>query len=109
MGLSLTFSEDIVLENGIELNTAYASFKMGSPKIHKIGEVGSPGGGYRIDGALSFWVSKNAANLGKAPFMERSYGFEVPELPSTNLYQFLYEKIIELYESESTCTVENDI
>jgi hypothetical protein len=106
MGISVTFPEDYILDSGIGVNNVYASFRLDSPKIHKLTNVDLPGGGYRIDGKLYFWVTKDAADQGRASFMNRPYGFDVPEMPTVNLYQFLYEKI---REWESSWTIEDVI
>lgn len=95
MGILVTFQEPFELDNGLTVTTTYASFKLASPKIHKLTDADLEGGGYRIDGELAFWVNKTLADTGKQPVHRMSYGFDVPELPTNNLYQFLYKKISE--------------
>ena len=108
MGILVTFQEPFEMENGLTVTTAYASFKLASPKIHKhkitSGEVEEDV--YRIDGELAFCVSKTAADTGKQPFHIMPYGFDVPEIPTNNLYQFLYGKIAEF---EPTWTIVDSI
>ncbi len=106
MGILVTFQETFEMDNGLTVTTAYVSFKMGSPKIHKLTDADLEGGGYRIDGDVAFWVNKTAADTGKQPFHRASYGFDVPELPTNNLYQFLYGKIAEV---ETTWTIVDSI
>jgi len=106
MGILVTFQEPFELENGFTLTTTYASFKMSSPKIHKLTEADLEGGGYRIDGELFFWFNKTAAESGKQSIHRIPYGFDVPELPTNNLYQFLYGKIGEF---ETTWTIVDSI
>ena len=108
MGILVTFQEPFELDNGLTVTTTYASFKMSSPKIHKhrltSGEVEEDV--YRVDGELAFWVNKTSADTGKQPIHRMPYGFDVPEIPTNNLYQFLYGKIAEL---ETTWTIVNSI
>ena len=106
MGIIITFTEPFEMDNGLTITNAYASFKLSSPKIHKLTEVDLEGGGYRIDGELAYWVNRTAADSGKQPFHTMPYGFDVSELPADNLYQFLYSKIKGV---ETNVTITDDI
>lgn len=89
MGLNVT--EEIVLRNGLTVNSFYAAIANNTIKIEKISDI------YFLSARISFWVSKEARDSSKESIGSREITVDSETSPSDNVYEILYTRLKSFY------------